>query len=74
MTTTNARDRGREAFERQAWAEAYAQLSTADREMPLEVEDLEWLAVAAYLTGQDSHSADIWAQVHSQCLRLGHAP
>jgi hypothetical protein len=42
-----------------------------DRETPLEVEDLERLAVAAYLIGQDSDSADIWARVHNQCLRLG---
>jgi DNA-binding CsgD family transcriptional regulator len=71
MSTAIALERGRKAFRRQAWADAYAQLSAADRDTPLEVEDLERLAVAASLIGQDSDSADIWARVHHQCLRLG---
>lgn len=47
MTTDDALDRGRESFGRQAWGDAYAQLSAADHEAPLELEDLERLAVAA---------------------------
>ena len=48
-----ALNRGRECFARRAWADAYAQLSAADREAPLEPEDLERLAMAAYLVGAD---------------------
>jgi DNA-binding CsgD family transcriptional regulator len=68
----HALDRGRESFERQAWGDAYNQLSAADRETPLELDDLERLAVAAYLVGRDDDSADTWARAHHECLRLGH--
>ena len=44
-----ARARGRECFGRRAWADAFAELSAADRDAPLEPEDVERLAMAAYL-------------------------
>ena len=58
MTAAASLDQGRAAFERQAWGEAYAQLAAADREAPLEPEDLERLAIAAHLIGRDAESAD----------------
>ncbi len=70
---TNALDRGRESFARQAWADAYAQLAAADREAPLEPEDLERLAMAAYLVGRDADSADAWARAHHEFLSRGEA-
>ncbi|MBI3972878.1 MAG: DNA-binding response regulator [Chloroflexi bacterium] len=73
MTTAGALDRGRESFRRQAWADAYAQLSAADRESPLEPEDLERLAMAACLVGRDADSADLWARAHHGFLRRGDA-
>jgi DNA-binding CsgD family transcriptional regulator len=45
--------RGREAFGRRAWAEAYARLSAADREASLEPADLELRARSAYMLGRD---------------------
>src|SRR5215208_8033765 len=63
--------RGRQAFQQQAWANAYAQLSAAAQESSLEVDDLERLAVAAYLVGRESDSADFWTRAHHACLRLG---
>jgi tetratricopeptide (TPR) repeat protein len=45
--------RGRECYERRAWADAYQSLSLADQLAPLEAEDLELLAMSAYLTGRD---------------------
>jgi DNA-binding NarL/FixJ family response regulator len=71
MTTVDALDQGRESFGRQAWGEAYAQLEAADQEAPLEPDDLERLAVAAYLIGRDDESADVWARAHQACLRWG---
>ncbi|MGH3434476.1 MAG: hypothetical protein ACRDQB_16740, partial [Thermocrispum sp.] len=59
----HALDGGRASFGRQAWGDAYAQLS-ADKEAPLELEDLERLAVAAYMVGRDEESTDIWARAH----------
>ena len=46
-------------------------MSAADKEAPLELEDLERLAVAAYMVGRDEESTDIWARAHHECVRLG---
>jgi hypothetical protein len=51
-TTPDALDRARAAYQRWAWADAYARLVAADRQTPLEPEDLERLATAAYLLGR----------------------
>ena len=66
-----ALDHGRAAFRRQAWGEAFADLSTADRETPLEPADLERLAAAAYLLGREVESGDLWARAHHGFLNLG---
>lgn len=68
---TGALDRGREAFRRRAWADAYAQFCAADQETPLALEDLERLAAAAYLAGDDAASADGWVRAHHECVRAG---
>jgi DNA-binding CsgD family transcriptional regulator len=64
-------DRGRDAFDRQAWGRAYEHLSAAAYDEPLEVEDLERLASAAYLIGHSEESSDIWTRAHQECARLG---
>jgi hypothetical protein len=69
MPKTDALARGRESYARRAWSDAYAHLSAADREVPLEPEDLERLATAAYLSGKDSD--DIWARAHNGFLDGG---
>jgi DNA-binding CsgD family transcriptional regulator len=46
-------ERGRRCYERRAWADAFESLSLADREAPLEADDLERLAFAASLAGHD---------------------
>jgi DNA-binding CsgD family transcriptional regulator len=74
MTTANALDRGRGAFARRAWADAYSGLSAADHEAPLSPEDLERLAVAAYLAGRDDDGAGISARAYHEWLRIGDAP
>jgi len=43
----------RGAFEHRQWAEASSYLSAAQRDERLEPEDLERLAVAAYVVGSD---------------------
>jgi DNA-binding CsgD family transcriptional regulator len=72
-STLEELDRGREAFVRQAWGDAYTELLTADQERPLEPEDLERLATAAYLTGRDDDSAEVWARAHHEFLSRGNA-
>src|SRR6266536_54510 len=64
-------DRGRESFGRQAWGDAFALLSAADRASPLAAEDLERLATAAYLTGRDEDCAVAGARAHHEFLRRG---
>jgi DNA-binding CsgD family transcriptional regulator len=58
-------DAGRASFRRQAWADAFTRLSSADREVALEPDDLGLLAVAAYLLGRDADSARAWARAFS---------
>jgi DNA-binding CsgD family transcriptional regulator len=65
-----ALDGGREAFRRHAWGEAFARLSAADRETPLEPPDLERIATAAYLLGKESESSDRWAGAYHGYLSL----
>ena len=57
-------DRGRESFGRQAWADAFAELSAADEASPLEPDDLERLATAAYLIGRDEDSTGLLERAH----------
>jgi DNA-binding CsgD family transcriptional regulator len=71
VTTGEARARGRESFDRRAWADAVAELSAADRQAPLEPEDLERLATAAYLVGRDEDSVEVWERAHHELLSRG---
>ena len=71
MIVADALDRGRAAFGRQAWADAYAQLSAADREAPLGPEDRERLARAADLVGHDAESANAWSRAYQDLVSRG---
>lgn len=64
-------ERGRDAFDRQAWRSAYQHLSTAAQDELLEVDDLERLAAAAYLAGLGEESSELWAQASQECARIG---
>jgi ATP/maltotriose-dependent transcriptional regulator MalT len=63
----------RDAFARKAWKDAYAGFRAADEARArLDAEDLERLAVCAYMAGKGEASADAWARAHSAWLRLRH--
>jgi DNA-binding CsgD family transcriptional regulator len=64
-------DHGRAAFDRSAWATAYAELSAADHDMELAPDDLERLATAAYLTGHDDDSDEVLARACQAWLHEG---
>jgi DNA-binding CsgD family transcriptional regulator len=66
--TDNALGRGRDSFARRAWGDSYVSLSAADRDTPLEADDLERLGVAAYLTGRDAESEDALTRAHQAFL------
>jgi len=56
--------RGRERHRRAAWAEAFELLARADELSPLGAEDLELLAVSAYLVGRDAEYLDALDRAH----------
>jgi ATP/maltotriose-dependent transcriptional regulator MalT len=61
----------RDAFTRHAWKAAYAGFRTVDEARArLDAEDLERLAVSAYMVGKVEDSAEAWARAHSEWLRL----
>jgi DNA-binding NarL/FixJ family response regulator len=66
--------RGRAAFDRRSWKEAYETLSIADGESPLEPDDLVRLATSAHLVGQDPSGAPLWTRAHHGYLALGDVP
>ena len=71
MTAIEALARGRTAFAANSWAEASAHLSAADKILPLDAEDLECLATAAYMAGEDLASADARTRAHHRFLERG---
>ena len=68
--TSEVIDRARASYRERAWAAAYADFHAADDESPLAIDDLEQLAVTAYLIGKDDDSLELWARAHRECLRL----
>lgn len=71
MTTDSLVDRGRESFRQRAWRDAFATLSAADRETPIGLDDLQRLAVAAYLIGNDADSDHAWTRTFQERVRRG---
>ncbi|MFE9254681.1 LuxR C-terminal-related transcriptional regulator [Streptomyces sp. NPDC006879] len=63
-----------EAMARHAWGSAFEILSGSDRREPLGPEDLERLALAAHMTGEDAVSSDAWTRAHHAWLSRGEVP
>lgn len=68
MVTDEQLQRGRDAFARRAWRDAYRHLAAADEATPLEPEDVELLATAASLIGRDDAADELWARAHQAFL------
>ena len=64
-------ERGRKCYERRAWADAYRSLSAADQATRLAGEDLELLAMAAYLIGRDEDYLKALERAHHAHLDAG---
>jgi DNA-binding CsgD family transcriptional regulator len=73
MSDPQARQRAHDAFNRRTWAEAYRLLSELGRDEPLASDDLERLASAAYLIGNDEEAEAAWARAHHGYLDRGDA-
>jgi tetratricopeptide (TPR) repeat protein len=68
MSDANAVAHARRFFEQRAWGEAYRLFEAADRDAPLDPEDLERLATATYLMGRDEESEAFRARAHQLFL------
>ena len=71
MTDLATLHRGRKSFEQRAWADSYRLLQAADRDAPLDAEDLERLATASYLMGREDESENFWERAHHAFLQRG---
>ena len=58
MDSAGQLTRGRDAYDRQAWREAYEGLTAADRSASLEPGELEMLATAAFMLGREQEFRD----------------
>jgi len=70
-TRAQSLDEGRKLLEQRAWSAAFSRLSAADREAPLEPDDLEGLAGAAHLLGMDVVNAELMSRAHRGFLDCG---
>ncbi len=68
---SKALTQGRTAFARDDWADAFAHLSAADSDSPLDPEDLDRLATVAYLIGEDAASDAARTRAHHGFLDRG---
>jgi DNA-binding CsgD family transcriptional regulator len=66
-------ERGRSAYAQQAWADAFKHLSAADKESPLGPDDLELIAIASYLTGNEAEWTTLMARAYQELLQGGDA-
>jgi ATP/maltotriose-dependent transcriptional regulator MalT len=71
MSDIHVLARARQSFEQQAWADSSRLFQAADREAPLDPEDLERLATAAYLMGREDESEAVWERAHRMFLERG---
>jgi ATP/maltotriose-dependent transcriptional regulator MalT len=71
MAVADGEGHARGSFEGPKWGDAFAELSAAHREGQAGVEDLERLAVAAYMVGRDDDCEDAWLAAHHSWLRDG---
>ena len=68
-TRAEALRRGRELVRNQAWGAAFAEFSAADREAPLESQDLLSLALIAHLLGRDADNVALLSRAHQSFLK-----
>lgn len=61
----------RESYRRRAWSETYQLLSVADQASPLTADDLELLAMSAYLTGHERDFRRCLERAHHTYLQQG---
>src|SRR5919202_1293936 len=73
MAVADPEERARGSLERRLWGDVFADLSAAHRDRELGAEDLERLAVAAYMVNRDDECEEAWTAAHHAWLRRGEA-
>lgn len=63
-------ERGRQAYVRREWLDAYESLSLADQAAPLGAEDLELLATSASMLGRDGDYLSVLERTHQVYLSM----
>ncbi len=74
MAASSDLERGREAYKRRAWSDAYTSLASADSSDPLATDDLELLATSAYMLGREHEYVRILDRAHHAYLDAGDTP
>jgi DNA-binding CsgD family transcriptional regulator len=69
VTTIGVVEQARASFAQRSWGDAYRQYATADAVEPLDLDDLEGFALAAYLSGHDQKSTLAWTRAHHEATR-----
>ncbi|HEU4350299.1 MAG TPA: LuxR C-terminal-related transcriptional regulator [Burkholderiales bacterium] len=67
-TTNSPRDRGRASFDRHDWGEAFDAFASAERDAPLDRDDLERLVWSAALRGHDEAFLGALERLHKACV------
>ncbi|MGH3110217.1 MAG: helix-turn-helix transcriptional regulator, partial [Gaiellaceae bacterium] len=71
MSGNRALERGRDAYARRAWAEAFESLSAADANEELDRDDLDLLATSAFMLARDDDFRRILERIHHASLEAG---
>lgn len=71
MTVNQAIDQGRELLCKQEWGAAFSKLTAPDVAPLLEPVDLEGVAKAAYLLGNETDGSEFYRRAHEEFLNLG---
>lgn len=71
MTRIGVLEQARASFAEAAWGDAHAKFQSADATKSLDLDDLEKLALASYLTGHDAESTLAWTRAHHEAIRRG---
>jgi DNA-binding CsgD family transcriptional regulator len=67
-------EQGREAYARRAWQDAFDALSSADEASPLGAEDIERLAITAFMLAREDETVSYLEQAHRLYLERGDLP
>lgn len=66
-TRSDILEHGRRCYENRAWADSFELLSQADQTQPLDGDDLERLALSAYLIGREDEFRQALERAHAAC-------